>query len=107
MNRPASKADARVARRACAALDADQSRRVGSIDTGPARSPGEQADFPGHSLCASLAIAAGKADANLPGLMRQTRHLSTAMGLGDLRPTKPWTHNVSWMFAAAGGPKGA
>jgi integrase len=61
--------------------------------------------FAGHSLRAGLATAAGNAGAGLPALMRQTRHRSTAVALGYLRPAELWTHNVSHLvFAAAGGP---
>jgi integrase len=62
--------------------------------------------FAGQSLRAGLATAAGNAGAGLPALMRQTRHRSTAVALGYLRPAELWTHNVSGLvFAAAGGPK--
>jgi hypothetical protein len=51
--------------------------------------------FAGHSLRAGL-----------PALMRQTRHRSTAVALGYLRPAELWTQNVSSLvFAAAGGPQ--
>jgi integrase len=60
--------------------------------------------FAGHSLRAGLATAAGNAGAGLPALMRQTRHRSTAVALGYLRPAELWTQNVSRLvFAAAGG----
>jgi integrase len=59
--------------------------------------------FSGHSLRAGLASAAGDAGAGLPELMRQTRHKSTAVALGYLRPAELWTNNVSArIFAAAG-----
>jgi integrase len=59
--------------------------------------------FSGHSLRAGLATAAGDAGAGLPELMRQTRHKSTAVALGYLRPAELWTNNVSArIFAAAG-----
>jgi integrase len=58
--------------------------------------------FSGHSLRAGLATAAGDAGAGLPELMRQTRHKSTAVALGYLRPAELWTNNVSArVFAAA------
>jgi integrase len=67
----------------------------------------DPARFAGHSLRAGLATAAGDAGAGLPELMRQTRHASTAVALGYLRPAELWTNNVSArVFAAAGGPKG-
>jgi integrase len=59
--------------------------------------------FSGHSLRAGLATAAGDAGAGLPELMRQTRHKSTSVALGYLRPAELWTNNVSArIFAAAG-----
>jgi integrase len=59
--------------------------------------------FAGHSLRAGLATAAGDAGAGLPELMRQTRHKSTEVALGYLRPAELWTNNVSArVFAAAG-----
>jgi integrase len=59
--------------------------------------------FAGHSLRAGLATAAGDAGAGLPELMRQTRHKSTAVALGYLRPADLWNNNVSArVFAAAG-----
>jgi integrase len=59
--------------------------------------------FSGHSLRAGLASAAGDAGAGPPELMRQTRHKSTAVALGYLRPAELWTNNVSArIFAAAG-----
>jgi integrase len=62
--------------------------------------------FSGHSLRAGLATAAGDAGAGQPELMRQTRHKSTAVALGYLRPAELWTNNVSArIFAAAGAPK--
>jgi integrase len=61
--------------------------------------------FAGHSLRAGLATAAGDAGAGLPELMRQTRHKSTEVALGYLRPAELWTNNVSArVFAAAGPP---
>jgi site-specific recombinase XerD len=64
--------------------------------------------FAGHSLRAGLATAAGNAGAGLPALMRQTRHRSTAVALGYLRPAELWTQNVSRLvFAAAGGAEDA
>ena len=60
--------------------------------------------FAGHSLRAGLATAAGDAGAGLPELMRQTRHKSTAVALGYLRPAELWTNNVSARVFAAAGP---
>jgi hypothetical protein len=53
-------------------------------------------EFSGHSLRAGLATAAG-----LPELMRQTRHKSTAVALGYLRPAELWANNVSARVFAA------
>src|SRR4051794_4189292 len=65
----------------------------------------DPARFAGHSLRAGLATAAGDAGAGLPELMRQTRHKSTEVALGYLRPAELWTNNVSArVFAAAAGP---
>jgi hypothetical protein len=65
----------------------------------------DPARFAGHSLRAGLATAAGDAGAGLPELMRQTRHKSTEVALGYLRPAELWTNNVSArVFAAAGAP---
>ena len=60
--------------------------------------------FAGHSLRAGLATAAGDAGAGLPELMRQTRHKSTEVALGYLRPAELWTNNVSARVFAAAGP---
>jgi len=49
--------------------------------------------YSGHSLRAGL--AAGDAGAALPDLLRQTRHRSTAVALGYLRPADLWRNNVS------------
>ncbi|HEY2131439.1 MAG TPA: tyrosine-type recombinase/integrase, partial [Acetobacteraceae bacterium] len=51
--------------------------------------------FSGHSLRAGLATAAGDAGAGLAELMRQTRHKSTAVALGYLRPADLWRNNVT------------
>jgi len=51
--------------------------------------------FSGHSLRAGLATAAGEAGAGLADLMRQTRHRSTAVALGYLRPADLWRNNVT------------
>jgi len=59
----------------------------------------------GHSLRAGLATAAGDAGASLPDLMRQTRHKSTDVALGYLRPAALWRNNV--IEAVFGTPKGA
>ncbi|MBV1800666.1 tyrosine-type recombinase/integrase [Siccirubricoccus sp. G192] len=51
--------------------------------------------FSGHSLRAGLATAAGEAGAGLADLMRQTRHRSTEVALGYLRPADLWRNNVT------------
>ena len=62
--------------------------------------------YSGHSLRAGLATAAGDAGAGLAELMRQTRHRSTDVALGYLRPADLWRNNVTervFGAAAAGG----
>ena len=51
--------------------------------------------FSGHSLRAGLATAAGDEGAGLAELMRQTRHKSTEVALGYLRPADLWRNNVT------------
>lgn len=51
--------------------------------------------YSGHSLRAGLATAAGDLGANLADLMRQTRHRSTDVALGYLRPADLWRNNVT------------
>ena len=51
--------------------------------------------YSGHSLRAGLATAAGDAGAGLAELMRQTRHRSTDVALGYLRPAELWRNNVT------------
>jgi integrase len=51
--------------------------------------------FSRHSLRAGLATAAGDAGAGLAELMRQTRHKSTEVALGYLRPADLWRNNVT------------
>jgi len=51
--------------------------------------------YSGHSLRAGLATAAGQAGAGLADLMRQTRHKSTEVALGYLRPADLWRNNVT------------
>jgi site-specific recombinase XerD len=64
----------------------------------------DAATFAGHSLRAGLATAAGDAGAGLADLMRQTRHRSTAVALGYLRPAELWRNNVTaGIFAAKEG----
>ena len=59
--------------------------------------------YSGHSLRAGLATAAGDAGAGLAELMRQTRHKSTEVALGYLRPADLWRNNVTeGVFRAAG-----
>jgi hypothetical protein len=55
----------------------------------------DPAQFFGHSLRAGLATAAGEAGANLADLRRQTRHISTEVALGYLRPADIWRNNVT------------
>lgn len=62
--------------------------------------------FSGHSLRAGLATAAGDAGAGLADLMRQTRHRSTDVALGYLRPADLWRNNVTaGLFSPTGGKK--
>jgi hypothetical protein len=51
--------------------------------------------YSGRSLRAGLATAAGDAGAGLAELMRQTRHESTDVALGYLRPADLWRNNVT------------
>lgn len=51
--------------------------------------------YSGHSLRAGLATAAGDQGAGLADLMRQTRHKSTEVALGYLRPAELWRNNVT------------
>jgi site-specific recombinase XerD len=51
--------------------------------------------YSGHSLRAGLATAAGDQGAGLADLMRQTRHKSTEIALGYLRPADLWRNNVT------------
>jgi site-specific recombinase XerD len=55
----------------------------------------DPARYSGHSLRAGLATAAGDAGAGLAELMRQTRHRSTEVALGYLRPADLWRNNVT------------
>jgi len=57
--------------------------------------------FSGHSLRARLATPAGDAGAGLADLMRQTRHSSTAVALGYLRPAELWRNNITARVFAA------
>jgi|SRR5208283_1907251 len=57
--------------------------------------------FSGHSLRAGLATAAGDSGAGLADLMRQTRHRSTEVALGYLRPAELWRNNVTALVFAA------
>jgi len=62
--------------------------------------------FSGHSLRAGLATAAGDAGAGLADLMRQTRHTSTEVALGYLRPADLWRNNVTErVFGSKGSEK--
>ena len=59
--------------------------------------------YSGHSLRAGLATAAGDRGAGLAELMRPTRHKSTEVALGYLRPADLWRNNVTeGMFRRAG-----
>ena len=58
--------------------------------------------YSGHSLRAGLATAAGDEGAGLAELMRQTRHRSTAVALGYLRPADLWRNNVTEKVFRAG-----
>lgn len=55
----------------------------------------DAARYSGHSLRAGLATAAGDNGAGLADLMRQTRHRSTEVALGYLRPADLWRRNVT------------
>jgi site-specific recombinase XerD len=61
--------------------------------------------YSGHSLRAGLATAAGDAGAGLAELMRQTRHKSTDVALGYLRPADLWRNNVTERVFREGGRK--
>jgi integrase len=61
--------------------------------------------YSGHSLRAGLATAAGDAGAGLAELMRQTRHKSTDVALGYLRPADLWRNNVTERVFRNGGSK--
>jgi integrase len=52
------------------------------------------ARFSGHSLRAGLATAAGEAGADLAQVMRQTRHRSSEVAMGYLRPAEIWRQNL-------------
>ena len=58
--------------------------------------------YSGHSLRAGLATAAGDAGAGLAELMRQTRHRSSDVALGYLRPADLWRNNVTERVFKAG-----
>ena len=58
--------------------------------------------YSGHSLRAGLATAAGDQGAGLADLMRQTRHKSTDVALGYLRPADLWRNNVTEGMLDAG-----
>ena len=55
----------------------------------------EAEKYSGHSLRAGLATAAADQGAGLADLMRQTRHKSTEVALGYLRPADLWRNNVT------------
>jgi site-specific recombinase XerD len=58
--------------------------------------------YSGHSLRAGLATAAGDAGAGLAELMRQTRHRSSDVAIGYLRPADLWRNNVTERVFKAG-----
>jgi integrase len=66
----------------------------------------DPARFSGHSLRAGLATAAGEVGAGLAELMRQTRHRSTDVALGYLRPADLWRNNVTEKLFATTEGKG-
>jgi site-specific recombinase XerD len=55
----------------------------------------DAAQYSGHSLRAGLATAAAEAGADLPALMRQTRHRSVGVALRYVRPAELWRGNVT------------
>lgn len=63
--------------------------------------------YSGHSLRAGLATAAADTGAGLAELMRQTRHRSTEVALGYLRPADLWRNNVTERLFAAGAASAA
>jgi integrase len=72
------------------------------VKSAAARAGLDPEHYSGHSLRAGLATAAGEAGASLPDLMRQTRHKSTQVALGYLRPADLWRNNVTkGLFATA------
>ena len=60
--------------------------------------------YSGHSLRAGLATEAGDQGAGLAELMRQTRHKSTDVALGYLRPADLWRNNVTRTLFRASTP---
>jgi site-specific recombinase XerC len=62
--------------------------------------------YSGHSLRAGLATTAGDQGAGLAELMRQTRHKSTEVALGYLRPADLWRNNVTEGVFRHGGKGG-
>ena len=65
------------------------------VKTAAAAAGLDPAAYSGHSLRAGLATAAGDQGAGLADLMRQTRHKSTEVALGYLRPADLWRNNVT------------
>ena len=51
--------------------------------------------FSGHSLRAGLITAAAEAGAELPGVMRQARHVAPATTMRYYRPSDLWKNNVT------------
>ena len=71
-------------------------RRSPAWSSRPRATPGSTRErYSGHSLRAGLATAAGDEGAGLAELMRQTRHKSTEVALGYLRPADLWRNNVT------------
>ena len=52
-------------------------------------------DFSGHSLRAGLITAAAEAGAELPGVMRQARHVAPGTTMRYYRPSSLWKNNVT------------
>lgn len=71
-------------------------KAVARLVKGAAKAAGLDPErYSGHSLRAGLATAAGDQGAGLADLMRQTRHKSTEVALGYLRPADLWRNNVT------------
>lgn len=64
-----------------------------------ARLAGLQGDYSGHSLRAGLATSAAAAGAGEAAIMRQTRHKSTTVMRGYIRPASVWIENAAAVAA--------